>query len=356
MNFKRILILFNIFCMIISSGCSSTDAISENNNPDIIVKGISLKFSLIQTAYEMYKVNIDDSYNFNKDDYKNSSRQDYKHYKWLLNTYNKMDNDMKNKLSNLFVSHDAWDYINASIDLDDKSSVDDIITSINSDTYLNLPNHLKSDLDSFLSYFYEEYFKEYIKRKEDIYNKKALELNKKLSKNEVNVVKFVETISGIDLKENYKSIMYYNFNPFESNSFEYNNLMISTIPLNSTVFNVVSIPFYKYSRPLFDYIKSDNQFLSITSKLKNDKKLISMYKDLYKTNYPFEDWCLENLICGFSKYLDYRYYGSTYEYTSYVYDLDFYNYLKDINFNPNKTSLKDVSIDFLEYILDKNNK
>ncbi|MGL4911107.1 MAG: hypothetical protein ACRC3Y_01620 [Romboutsia sp.] len=353
MNFKKFLILFNIFCMIIISGCSSTEAISKNNSPDIVVKGISLKISLIQTAYEMYKVNIDDSYNFDENDYKKSSREDYKHYKWLVSTYDKMDKNMKNKLSNLFISYDAWDYINTTIDLEDDASIDEIVSALKCDNYLNLPHFLKSDLDSFFSYFYDEYFESYIKRKEDIYSKKALELNKKLSKNEVNVIKFVETISGIDFKKDYTSVMYYNFNPFETHSFEYNNLMISTITPTSTVFNVVSLPFYKYSRPLFEYMRNDSDFLKIASKLESDKKLMSMYRDLYKTNYPFEDWCLENLICGFSKYLDYRYYGSTYEYTSYVYDLDFYNYLKDINFNPNKMSLKDASLDFFESIINQ---
>ncbi|NYT03614.1 MAG: hypothetical protein GKC00_02785, partial [Candidatus Methanofastidiosa archaeon] len=52
-------------------------------------------------------------------------------------------------------------------------------------------------------------------------------------------------------------------------------------------------------------------------------------------------------------------YGSTYENASYVYDLDFYNYLKKTGFNPSKISLKDISIDFYKNIinlLDKINK
>lgn len=337
--------------MLIFSGCSSTDAISENTSPDIIVKGITLKVSLIQTAYEMYNVNIGNPDKFNESYYKNSSRNDYKHYRWLKNSYESMDKDMKKNLNNIFLSKDAWDYINVVVNLDDDCSVNDIINKINSDNILNLPIFLKKDLDKFFTYFYNEYFQDYMSKKNNIYDKKAHELNKKIARNNVNVLDFVEKTSGVNLDKDYKSIMYYSFNPIETHSFEYNNFMISTISPNSTVLDVVSIPFYKYSRPLFKNLSDKKEFLLISRKLQNNSKLVGMYNDLYSTSYPFEDWCLENLISGFAKYLDYRYYGSTYESNTYVYDLDFYNYLKDINFNPNKMTLEEVSLNFYKTIL-----
>lgn len=181
--------------------------------------------------------------------------------------------------------------------------------------------------------------------------KKAHELNKKLSINDVNALKFVEKVSGVTLDKNYKSLMYYSFNPVETHSFEYDNFMVSTISPNSTILDVVSLPFYKYSRPLFKTLSTNEDFLALSTQLQKNQNFVNMYNDLYTTSYPFEDWCLENLISGFAKYLDYRYYGSTYEHSNYVYDLKFYNYLKDINFNPNKTSLEKVSLDFYKSIL-----
>ncbi|MCR8744901.1 YgdI/YgdR family lipoprotein [Romboutsia lituseburensis] len=352
MGKKKIFILLIALSMLIFSGCSSTDAISENNSPDIVVKGLTLKISLIQTAYEMYNVNVSNPDKFSESFYKNSSKNDYKHYKWLVKSYESMDVEMKKALNNLFLSRDSWDYINIIISLDDNCSVEDIITKINSDDSLNLPSFLKKDLDKFLKYFYNEYFEDYINKKDSFYAKKAHELNKKLSINDVNVLKFVEKMSGVTLDKNYKSIMYYSFNPVETHSFEYDNFMISTISSNSSILDVVSLPFYKYSRPLFKTLSYNKDFLILSNQLQKKEDFVHMYNDLYTTSYPFEDWCLENLISGFAKYLEYRYYGSTYEHSNYVYDLKFYNYLRDINFDPNKTSLEKVSLDFYKSVLD----
>lgn len=351
MSIRKFFIILIALSMLIFSGCSSTDAISENNSPDIVVKGLTLKVSLIQTAYEMYNVNVSNPNKFSESYYKNSSRSDYKHYKWLVKTYESMDIEMKKVLNNLFLSRDSWDYINSVITLDDDCSVEDIVNKINSDNSLNLPDFLKKDLDKFLKYFYSEYFKDYINKKDNFYEKKAHELNKKLSINDVNALKFVEKVSGVTLDKNYKSLMYYSFNPVETHSFEYDNFMVSTISPNSTILDVVSLPFYKYSRPLFKALSTNEDFLALSTQLQKNQNFVNMYNDLYTTSYPFEDWCLENLISGFAKYLDYRYYGSTYEHSNYVYDLKFYNYLKDINFNPNKTSLEKVSLDFYKSIL-----
>lgn len=350
MKFKKLLLILNIFVIVILTGCTGTNTSSQTYNSDIVIKGLSLKISLIQTAYEVYNTNIGNPNYFNEDFYKKTSKEAHKHYKWLKSTYSHMDDEMKYRLENIFTSKDDWDYINAVVNLKDDASVDEIINTLNSDKYLNLPNFLKKDVDKFFTYFYDEHFKSYLKKYENKYAKKAIDLNQKLSDNDVDVANFVQTSSGIKLKDDYKSVMYYNLNPIECHSFEYKNIMISTINLNTTALDIISIPFYKYSRPLFDTFINSDEFLDVCNKLKSDKKLISMYNDFARDAYTFNDWCAENLISGFSKYLDYKYYGSTYEYTSYVYDLDFYNHLKKIGFNPNKMSLKDVSIDFYQSI------
>ncbi|HSQ87386.1 hypothetical protein [Romboutsia sp.] len=351
MKFKKLLLALNIFLILIFTGCTDTNTDSQTYNSDIVIKGLSLKISLIQTAYEIYNTNIGNPSYFNESLYKETSKEAHSHYKWLKNTYSNMDDEMRNCLENIFTSKDTWEYTNAVINLNDDASIDEILNTLNSDKYLNLSNFLKKDVDKFFTYFYDEHFKSYLKKNEDKYTEKAIDLNQKLSDNDVDVMNFVETSSGIKLKQDYKSVMYYNLNPFESQSFEYNNIMVSTINSNTTAIDIVSIPFYKYSRHLFDTFTNSDEFLDICNQLKSDKKLMSMYNDFAKDSYTFNDWCAENLISGFSKFLDYKYYGSTYENASYVYDLDFYNYLKKTGFNPSKISLKDISIDFYKNII-----
>ena len=83
----------------------------------------------------------------------------------------------------------------------------------------------------------------------------------------------------------------------------------------------------------------------ISNKLKNDTDLVDSYNK-YSSSYSFEEWCVENLVEGFSKYLDYKYYNMQYDFSNYVYDLKFYNYLKDINFDSLKDNLFETCVKF----------
>lgn len=346
MNSKKFLLIMFVFLMIIFAIGKDTSANAQTYKSDILIKELTLKISLIQTASEVYDANINETKAFNKNLYKDKSNQAYNHYTWLKNTYSDMDTKMKSSLENIFKSKDSWEYINAVINLNDDASVDEIVDTLNCDKYLNLSNDLKNDIEKFFIYFYDEHFKSYYKKQKYKFDRKANNLNQKLSDNEVDVIKFIETSSGIKLPKHYKSIMYYNLNPLVSQAFEHDNVMISTIGLNATPADIVSIHFYKYARPLFDTFASSKEYLKFFSTLNQDKNFKSAYNNFDKGSYSFNDWCLENLISGYSKYLEYLYFGSTYENASYAYDLDFYNYLKDTGFNPNKISLKDATINF----------
>jgi hypothetical protein len=348
---KKFLLILNIFLIVILTGCLDANANSQTYNSDIKIKGLSLKISLVQTAYEIYNVNIGNPNYFNEDLYKQTSKEAHRHYKWLKSTYSNMDNSAKASLKNMFTSKDGWQYVNAVVNLNDDASIDEIIATLNCDKSLNLSNFLEKDVDLFFTYFYDNYFMSYFEKNEAKYAKKATKLNQKLSENGVDVINFMQNSSGIDLDKDYKSVMYYNLNPIGYQSFESDNIMVSTISSNTSALDVISIPFYKYSRPLFNTFTNSEDFLDICNSLRYNKKLISMYNDSYYDSYTFNEWCGENLISGFSKYLDYRYCGSTYESSTYVYDLDFYNYLKKVGFNPDKMSLKDVSVDFYKNMI-----
>ncbi|WP_042275040.1 hypothetical protein [Faecalimicrobium dakarense] len=246
------------------------------------------------------------------------------------------------------------DYAYSIIDLDDNTTTKEIVNTIINDEGLNLPGYLKKDISNFLNYFYNNYFKSYFNKNINRFDKKSDKINEILEINDVNVIKFMEDTSGIKFNKKIKSVFYYNFNPIQPQEFKKGNVLLSTIQPDTTAKDILSIPFHEYSRSLFKTFTTTPEFLDVCNLLKENKEFIEAYNDIGKGLYTFEEWCEINLIEGFSKYLDYKYYKSAYEYTRYIYDLDFYNYLKDNSFNPNKISLKDISIKFYKSKLNTN--
>ena len=134
MTVKKIFVILYILSLFTLTGCESTKTL--NYNPEIIVYGPVLKISLIQTAHEIYSTNIENSSdNSNLENmYIEDSKESKKHYKWLNKTYNSMDDDMKNKLKNIFNSNSSWSYLNAVIYLKDNANISHIIDTLISNT------------------------------------------------------------------------------------------------------------------------------------------------------------------------------------------------------------------------------
>ncbi|MGL6104978.1 hypothetical protein [Romboutsia sp.] len=343
MNFKKIILFFSILLLLLCARLYTSSA--EVYNQNFQIKNVAFKISLIETAYEMYNVNLNDSNSY-EELYKNSSKEGYKHYKWLKNTYNSMDPDMKKKLRNIFEFNTCWNYINEVLELKDDASSEEIVNKIISSKNLNLNMYLKNDVDLFFNYFSTVYFDSYFNKYENLYLNRATNLNKIILNKNIDIIKFIENVSGLNLDKNYKLIFYYDFNPLQSQVFKNNNTIISTVQLDTSIQDLISIAFYQYSHYIFDNFKNNSDLLDVYDNLLSDKFFTSKYNKIGKDYYDFNIWCEENLIAGFSRYLDYRFFQTDSNFTSYAYDLDFYNYLRKINFNPKNKNLSDVCIDF----------
>ena len=259
-----------------------------NYNSDIKVNGPSLKISLIQTAYEIYTTNIENLSN-------NSTYEDL---------YNNTSRDAKKHYKWLTKTYN-------SMDDDMKFKLKNIFDSNSSWSYTNSVINLDDN---------------------------------------ASVSDIVDTLVS---SENLSlSSFYYSLNPISSQSFEFDNNIVSTIQPNTSVKDLLRVPFHKYSHSLFDSFTDTPEFLDICNELESDDELVSVYNEYGRDAYHFNEWCEENLIEGFSKYLDYRYSQYEYDFSNFVYDLDFYNYLRKINFNPDKVNLKDVCIDFYTLCLE----
>ena len=331
MKFKKILVFFNILFIITFLGYSNIKIDAYDSKLDI--RGITLKISLIQTAYEIYNVNILNPDIYTEDLYEEFGKDSYNYYKWLKNTYKDMDPKMVKSLETIFKSKDSSEYINSIIKLDDNSDLNTIIFNIINDESLNLTPSLKKDIEKFFNYFYNVYFEDYFNKNKNKFSKKVKNLNKVLNDCNVDIKKITENYSGVKLNNDSKSIFYFNLSPISYYEFDLNNTVISTISLDMNNQDFLSLAFHNYSHLIFSKFKCNYEFNSIS----NDNSI-------NKNNNSY----IENLIEGFSKFLYYQYFKVVYEYNIYEYDLDFYNYLKYIDFNSNKISLKDASITFLK--------
>ncbi len=319
--------------------------LNVQKNSELQVDGLNLKINLIETAYELYSVNILNKNNDIESLYKNISNNSHKHYEWLIKTYNSMDTKMKQRLHNIFKNHSSFEYINQIIYKDIHTKDEIIKEIIKSD--INLTEDNKNDFKIFFDYFYDEYFDKYFKRQERYYNRLSKKLNNTISKSNINLKSFLAKNTNIQIKNNYKTIFYYTLNPLNSHNFVKDNIIINTIFENSNLQDILKIPINEYSNLIFSDLTNNKEFIDICKTLKNDEQLNEDYKE-FKDSYTFENWCIKNLSEGFSKYLDLKYLGYKYDFKNYTYDLEFYNYLNSKNLN--KENIYDICIEFYKEI------
>lgn len=347
---KKLMMLFLTLSCLTLSGCTNTSMDSESG--DITVKGLTLKISLISVASDVYRANFKNPDSFNESLYKNIGEDGLQYYEWLKNTYSTMDSSMKRRLIRIFDAYGSWSYIGEVISLDDNSSVDEIITKLNNSYNLSLNETLKEDIQIFFNYFYKEYLKDFIEVNNPDIEKSVKEMNSFLKGKNIDVFKFMEENSGIKFKQDYKAVLYYDLPPIGAMGFEDGNSKISTIQPCINKDTLLATPFHEYSHDLFRTFTRGSEFSKIASELKENKDLTDAYEKVGNDAYDWIGWCEENLVEGFSKYLGYKYYGAKNKNALYVYDLKFCNYLIENKFNPENTSLEDISIEFYKKVLD----
>lgn len=349
---KKLIVLLIILSLLSILGCTnSNDSINDNN---IEVRGLSLKISLITVAYDVYRVNFKNANEFNEELYKNCGEYGLNYYKWLKETYSTMDSNMKNRLIRIYDNSGDWTYISETISLDDNASVEEIVEKLNNQSNLELSEIIKEDIDVFYNYFYKEYLKKFMELNNSSIEKKVKDINTYLERKDIDIFNFMEDESGIKFKKDYTALFYYDLPPIGAIGFEDGNYKISTIQPRVNKDNLLSTPFHEYSHELFGSFIRDRDFTEISGELRKDKALSEGYENVGKDGYDWIGWCEENLVEGFAKYLDYKYYGNKNRNTTYVYDIEFCNYLIDQGFDSESMELKEISIKFYKSILGNN--
>jgi hypothetical protein len=143
-----------------------------------------------------------------------------------------------------------------------------------------------------------------------------------------------------------------NRDTFGASSFKNGNTYVSTLQRHIKDYSILfATPFHEFSHSLFQTFSRDSLFVSTANLLKTDKRLFEFWdKQLGRKDYDWPGWCEENLVQGFAKYLYLKYYKKELDIKTYVYDDEFYKFLKDNDFDGKNISLADISIKFLKSI------
>jgi len=342
-----------LMVMFILSGCSFlqiTSPMEETIANKVEVRPPVLKYSLVSSLEEIYLANVlvPDKWSEYYEDADSSAQE---HYQWLKDTYAAMDEDMKESLVEIFENVSDWKLMDLSTKLSDSCTLNDILTLYNSAIF-ELPCSVRQNLKKLLPYYYENFFRDYYEEHVQEFEELAEALTLK-AKNYENPYEFIESMSGIELGD-YSCLFYFTFRKVGAYGFSYGNLKISTLQRNvTTIEKLYFTPLHEYSHAFFKTFTNSVEFRNLAEELKNDTGFYNFWRanPNLTRSYPWKDFCEENLVEGFAKFLREKLYGEETHKEVYYYDLDFYLYLKEIDYNPEIMTLEEVSMDFYKSLL-----
>lgn len=348
----------------VGSGCSlpvmnqnaNGQALGEQiDNYDVEVRGLKLKYVLVDSAYEIYQFQNE----FKK--FVSEYLQDESakvHYEWINKTYESMSQEMKDSLDMIMTKTHPWQVMNVTSSLGDDASVEEVIECIIASSELPYNDEEKAQILSFFTSYYNDYLKDYLEINIPLFEEKASKLNKQIAEHPSDIMAFMEAQSGIKFKEKSKPVFYYTLRRIGAMGFDQPSIKISLIQGSKEDFsNLFSTPFHEFGHSLFDTFTNKKDFKKVAKKLsKQDTAFREEWESSYQSDYDWIGWCEENLVEGFATYLNKQYYDYVDLEDIYTYDGAFYNYLNEVDFNSEKMSLEDVSIDFYESVLDGLNK
>ena len=325
--------------------------INTNAQNTTVVKGLKLKFALIDVSYEIYETNVQNEDLYTKEKYEKNMYSE--HYQWLTDTYNKFSKAQKEDLRTIITSVGPWSVMQNTAQLNDTAG---FLTVLNQAESSSDNNAYKLACSRFYPEFYNTYFKEYFLKYEQIIDKKVSKINEEIKKDSFDIFQFMEKNSGLKFEKISSPVFYYTIRPIGAMAFETKNEKISLISSIYSNYKILYFaPFHEYSHFLFNLFSSKSEFVKISEDVMKSDSLMKLNwengaKESYGTN---SAWCEENLIDGFSKFLFYKLTGKVPRNRNYVYDIEFCDYLISINFTPNEMKLEDACINFYKKMLKK---
>ena len=320
--------------------------------PIVEVRPPVLKYSLFSTLGDIYSANVS-AVDSRREFYKDASSEEQAYYAFLIDSYNDFTDQMKKDLETIVSRIGPWQLMNTVTPLDDVAGIKEITRKASS-IFNFFPLSGVFALRRLLPEFYEEHFKEFFDSRAPTYNDLAERMTELASEMQ-NPFSFIEEVSGIRLGD-YDCIFYYSFQRVGAYGFRTKDSRISTIQHGVDSFDkLYSTPFHEYSHEFFQTFTNSREFKELAERLKADAGFYSYWNNRpdLKNSYSWRGFCEENLVEGFAQFLYEEFYGKPSNRSVYYYDVSFYEFLREIDFDADRISLKDASFVFFERVLEE---
>ena len=331
-------VLMIVFCLSVFAGEANA----------VFVHPPVLKLSVMSALDEIYLANVlvPEKWKAFYDDGEDER------YQWLVSAYNSFSEDQKKVLNKVFEKTSAWNLMNAMQDLPDDATIDDINRQITFS--FSIPLFIKGDLKGLLTDFYENHFREYYENQLPDYIELAEQLTIE-SDSLPNPFEYIEMWTGISLGD-YECVFYYTFRKVGAWGFTSGNRKVSTIQAGVDSLDLLySAPLHEYSHNFFQTFTKDRDFKRLSERLVAVEGLYGGWNDSanLKKSYDWRAFCEENLVEGFAKFLRWKLNADNDPQKGiYPLDWEFFDYLKEKGFSPQKYSLKEISFLFYEGFLE----
>ncbi len=320
--------------------------------PIVEVRPPVLKYSIFSTLADVYAANVT-AVESRSEFYRDASDQEKAYYAFLLDSYGSFSDRMKKDLETIITRVGPWRLMNIVTPLDDEAEIREITRKAASIFNFH-PLTATFALRKLLPAFYDGHFKEFFESNAPLYVSRAEEMTKIASELQ-NPFSFIEEISGIRLGD-YDCIFYYSFQRLGAYGFRTGNSRISTIQHGVDSFEkLYATPFHEYSHEFFQTFTNTGEFKDLAEELKSDSGFYSYWDsrpDL-KNSYSLRMFCKENLVEGFAQFLYERFYRKPSGRDIYYYDVEFYEFLREIEFDADEISLKEASFKFFRSVLEE---
>jgi len=323
----------------------------DNSKGVPTVKGLQLKFVLIDSAFEVYENFILEPTPFNREFYEEIGETE--HYNWLASINENLSAQDRQLFKIVFESISITELFTYAETIDDSARYDKIIERY-CDFIKTKENEALAErmADLFLK-FYKSGFNTYFKDNYKKYEVVATKLTKQIKSNNKDILEFMEKQSGLKFKKRLKPEFGILLRPIGAIGITTDTKFISLCPYTAIEMDTIyATGFHEYGHKLFAQIAETNEFNMLCDRMQKESGEFVASYETYKYAYSWYDYCEENLIEGFADYLQYKLTGKADDSLGlYFCDKDFYEYLIRENFNPNKKSLLDTSVEFYEVMI-----
>lgn len=280
------------------------------------VRPLAQKTELFASLTEIYQANVT-HYDLWRDVYLNeysANEEAQRHYRWLMKTYDGFDVRMREDLNYFFSEASAWHYIDLLLDLQDSTTVSNIIAYLLQLTDTRLADNLggiaeepgfKPRLANFLRKYYNSFFAAYFR---EVYAKSTGQAAKLNAIANFNIIEFMEKETAIKFAGSapIKTVFYLTSAFMGSMGFERQDQFICLLQADtSSLAAMLATTFHEIGHTLFRSYVTSKDFGIKAEQVLVDPELAQAQLE-FSDSYGRRAFVEENLVDGCSIYLLYR--------------------------------------------------